>query len=123
MASFVEALVAEIIEESVALVRVRAVGEGDREFEAVGFPSMLGPLFPGDRIVVNATGIDLELGTGGVGFVLWNLDGAGPQDRGPGHIVKLRYTPWQLNVVAAEAPRAPITRLLPGPRTSAGCRS
>ena len=114
MASFVEAQVAEVIEESVGLVRVRAVGEEDREFEAVGFPSMLGPLHLGDRIVVNTTGIDLELGTGGVGFVLWNLDGAGRRDRGPGHIVKLRYTPWQLNVVAAEAPESPHHEALAG---------
>jgi hypothetical protein len=106
MATFVEAEVLEVIEERVDLVCVRAAG-GGRELEAVGFPSMLGPLRLGDRVVVNTTGIELGLGTGGVGFVLWNLDGSGPQDRGPGHIVKLRYTPWQMNVAAAEAPESP----------------
>jgi len=106
MATFVEAEVVEVIEESAGLVRVR-VEAGGSLFEAAGFPSMLGPLHLGDRLVVNTTGIELGLGTGGVGFVLWNLDGAGPQDRGPGHIVKLRYTPWQMNVAAAEAPESP----------------
>jgi len=103
----------EVIEESAGLVLVR-VEAGESLFEAAGFPSMLGPLHLGDRIVVNTTGIDLELGTGGVGFVLWNLDGAGPQDRGPGHIVKLRYTPWQMNVAAAEAPESPHHEALAG---------
>ena len=106
MATFVKAEVVEILEESTGLVRVR-VAAGESLFEAAAFPSMLGPLRRGDRIVVNTTGIDLGLGTGGVGFVLWNLDGGGPQGRGPGHIVKLRYTPWQMNVVAAEAPESP----------------
>ncbi|CAN5693745.1 DUF3866 family protein [soil metagenome] len=106
MATFVEAEVLEILEESAGLVLVR-VAAGGRQFEAAGFPSMLGPLHLGDRMVVNTTGIELGLGTGGVGFVLWNLDGVGPQDRGPGHVVKLRYTPWQMNVAAAEAPESP----------------
>ncbi|HZJ50716.1 MAG TPA: DUF3866 family protein [Actinomycetota bacterium] len=113
MATFVEAEIVEVIEESAGLVLVR-VEAGESLFEAAGFPSMLGPLHLGDRIVVNTTGIDLELGTGGVGFVLWNLDGAGPQDRGPGHIVKLRYTPWQMNVAAAEAPESPHHEALAG---------
>jgi hypothetical protein len=52
------------------------------------------------------TGIDLHLGTGGVGFILWNLDGSGPERTPPGHIMKLRYTPWQRPVVAAEAPES-----------------
>src|SRR5680860_1367263 len=113
VATFVEAEIVEVIEESAGLVLVR-VEAGESLFEAAGFPSMLGPLHLGDRIVVNTTGIDLELGTGGVGFVLWNLDGAGPQDRGPGHIVKLRYTPWQMNVAAAEAPESPHHEALAG---------
>ncbi len=114
MATFVEVEVLEVIEESAGLVRVLAsaggrelASAGGRELEGVGFPSMLGPLRVGDRVVVNTTGIELGLGTGGVGFVLWNLDGAGPQDGGPGHIVKLRYTPWQMNVATAEAPESP----------------
>jgi hypothetical protein len=102
MAAFRSAVVSEVIESGTELLRVRARAE-DREIEAVGFPRMLGPVALGDRIIVNTTGIELELGTGGVGFILWNLDSAGPPPPGPGHIVKLRYTPWQTEVLAAEA--------------------
>lgn len=68
---------------------------------------MLGEISVGDRVVVNTTGIELALGTGGVGFILWNLDGPGEVDAGDGHIVKLRYTPWQTEVLSAEAPESP----------------
>ena len=75
--------------------------------DAVGFPAMLGPLTPGDRVIVNTTGLELGLGTGGVAFVLWNLDGELPEPKLDGHIMKLRYTPWQTEVVTAEAPESP----------------
>jgi hypothetical protein len=68
---------------------------------------MIGPLAIGDRVVVNVTGIALDLGTGGEGFVLWNLDGPGPPEVLEGHIVKLRYTPWQIDVLASESPESP----------------
>jgi hypothetical protein len=106
MASFRTGKVLEIVESSPDLVRVR-VSFGDDEIDASGFPAMLGPLSPGDSVVVNTTGLELDLGTGGEGFVLWNLDGEGPGPPGPGHIMKLRYTPWQTEVMAAEAPESP----------------
>lgn len=88
------------------LVRVSVKIGGD-EIEAVGFPHMIAPMTEGDRVVVNTTGLDLALGTGGDGFVLWNIDGAGELEGGHGHIVKMRYTPWQTEVMAAEAPESP----------------
>ncbi|MGI8775477.1 MAG: DUF3866 family protein [Actinomycetota bacterium] len=106
MAVFRTGTIAEIIEERSDLVTV-AVTVGEEIVEAVGFPSMLpGALEVGHRVVVNTTGLDLDLGTGGQGFILWNLDGDDGVEAGPGHIVKMRYTPWQLNVLAAEAPES-----------------
>lgn len=105
MAAFREGKVASILSERHDLVRATvAIEEG--EIEVAGFPSMLGPVRTGDRVIVNTTGVDLDLGTGGVGFILWNLDGPGPEGVGRGHIVKLRYTPWQTEVLAAEAPES-----------------
>jgi hypothetical protein len=105
MAVFRHAKVVEVVEELADLVRLRVVTDIG-ELEAVGFVSMLGPVAPSDRVVVNTTGIELELGTGGTAFALWNLDGPGAEVPGEGHIVKLRYTPWQMNVLAAEAPES-----------------
>lgn len=101
---FREGKVVEVTEGGGAL-RIR-VDTSDGEIEALGWRSMLGRVEPGDRVVVNTVGIDLGLGTGGTGFVLWNLDGDGPTGDPPGHIVKMRYTPWQMPVLAAEAPES-----------------
>jgi hypothetical protein len=106
MPAFREGKIVAITEARPDLVRMRvALPDGDAD--AVGFPAMLGPLAPGDRVVVNTTGLELGLGTGGVAFVLWDLDGRPPEPELHGHIMKLRYTPWQTEVVTAEAPESP----------------
>nr|MBA3349146.1 DUF3866 family protein [Actinomycetota bacterium] len=64
MAAWAEGRISEVLETSDDVVRVRASVDG-KEVSAVGFPSMLGPLTPGDRVVLNVTGLELELGTGG----------------------------------------------------------
>lgn len=106
MGAFREARVAAVTELRRDLVSAHVEVDG-RTVPAAGFPAMLGPLAAGDRVVVNMTGIDLALGTGGVAFVLWNLDGPGATEAGEGHIIKLRYTPWQTEVLASEAPESP----------------
>ena len=107
MAAFRAGSIVAVHEQFDDLVSVDVALDGGTEVAAAGFMSMLGPVAAGDRVVVNTTGIELDLGTGGVGFLLWNLDGTGPVELGPGHIVKLRYTPWQANVLAAEEPDSP----------------
>ena len=104
MAAFREGKVTKIVSAAPSLVRA-SVSLGASELGCVAFPAMVGDLSVGDRVVVNTTGIELELGTGGDGFILWNLDG-GEIDPGVGHIVKLRYTPWQTEVLAVEAPES-----------------
>jgi hypothetical protein len=119
VASFAAGRVIEITDSQEDLVKAR-VALDDEEIEAHGYPLMLGRLSPGDRVVVNTTGLRLALGTGGVGFLLWNLDGSGPPGIGEGHIVKMRYTPWQTNVLAAEEPSSPHHRALSGARSLHG---
>ncbi|MDQ4064961.1 MAG: DUF3866 family protein [Actinomycetota bacterium] len=88
------------------LLRARvALPSGD--CDAVGFPEMLGSVEAGDRVVLNTTGVDLGLGTGGVAFIVWNLDGTTPTVDLDGHIVKLRYTPWQREALSVEEPDSP----------------
>ena len=110
MAAFRRGRITEIAEATDDIVRGRArLDDGDGEgtdVEVVGFPRMLGPLEVGHAVVLNTTGLELDLGTGGVAFILWNLDGSGSVEPGPGHIVKLRYTPWQTEVLTAEAPES-----------------
>lgn len=106
MPAFREAKIVEITDARQDLIRAR-VAISSEEVDAVGFPSMLGPLAAGDRVVVNTTGIELGLGTGGIAFILWNLDGEAPAPKLDGHIMKVRYTPWQTEVVTAESPESP----------------
>lgn len=104
MPSFNAGKVLELVEQRAGLIRARVEVAGT-EVIASAFPHLLGPLEPGDRVIVNTTGLDLELGTGGEGFILWNLD-RGETELGAGHIVKLRYTGLQTEVLAAEAPES-----------------
>ncbi|HET7483700.1 MAG TPA: DUF3866 family protein [Actinomycetota bacterium] len=114
MASFREGKVVEVL-QTTPVIRVRVESDG-YELDAVGYVGMIDVPEVGHRVIVNATGIDLELGTGGVGFLLWDLDGAGRIEPGPGHIVKMRYTPWQTNVMSVEAPESEYHELFTEPR-------
>ena len=65
-------------------------------------------MVPGSRVVLNTTAVRLGLGTGGLHFVI-SVDGEdAPLDaEGPGHTMKLRYTPEQVKVLAVEEPDSP----------------
>lgn len=78
--------------------------------EAVAYAGMVGPLAPGGRVVVNTTAVALALGTGGQHFIVAQVDAepdAVPLRREDGHILKLRYTPLQGRVLAAEEEASP----------------
>ena len=74
----------------------------------------------GDRILINTTAVDLNLGTGGLSPVLVNLTAIernGPiafDDPAPGggHIMKLRYTPLQHEVLSVEEPDSPFHEIM-----------
>lgn len=74
----------------------------------------------GDSIIINTTAVDLSLGTGGLSPVVVNLSAAqrnGPvvfDDPAPGggHIMKLRYTPLQHEVLSVEEPDSPFHEIM-----------
>jgi hypothetical protein len=63
---------------------------------------LTGPVAVGDRVVLNTTAVDLDLGTGGWHVVHWNLARDSWSEPGPGHLMKLRYTSLQVDTGAAE---------------------
>jgi hypothetical protein len=80
--------------------------EGGRE-RALAYPSLTGPVREGDRVQLNTTARQLNLGTGGYDFVV-AVEGQAPMDPAPdGHVMKLRYTPLQAKVAAVEEPGGP----------------
>ncbi len=75
----------------------------DGEFApAVNYDFLTGPAFPGDRVGLNTLAGELNLGTGGYHFVCHNYSRSSRGYRGTGHLMKLRYTPWQFNILSCE---------------------
>ncbi len=90
------------------LVRIEAKTEPER---AYNYPDLNRKLAVGESVLLNTVAVELGLGTGGRHFVV-------PQGREvnnplhSGHIMKLRYTPWQFPVLAAEEEESPFHQQL-----------
>ncbi|HKY67079.1 MAG TPA: DUF3866 family protein, partial [Acidimicrobiales bacterium] len=109
MPSFVTATVSEVLSERGGLQRV-ATDAG----RAYVLTDVVGPVAPGDRVVLNTTAVDLGLGTGGWHVVHWNLAREAWSRPGPGHIMKVRYTSLQIDTGAAEEDRPDLPATVPG---------
>ncbi len=75
--------------------------DGQRS-KAILYPLLSGEAAVGERVLLNTTAVELKLGTGGYHFV---LSIAGKEEKelpGAGHIMKLRYTPYQVKVHCRE---------------------
>ncbi|MDD5448420.1 MAG: DUF3866 family protein [Actinomycetota bacterium] len=83
---------------SLATVRFNDGSSG----EALVLEELIGFVELGDTVIVNTTAVDLGLGSGGYHFVLWNCSRDSVSTGEEGHIMKLRYTPLQLNVKTIE---------------------
>jgi hypothetical protein len=102
--------VVEVAEEREGLQRlVVAVDDGSAGV-AVCYPALSGLCAAGERVLLNTTAVDLALGTGGLHFVVARAGESGTAPEGVqveapsgGHIMKMRYTPLQRDVVCAEA--------------------
>jgi hypothetical protein len=90
--------------------RLEVALDGGSEGRAIAYLSLTGSCAVGDRVLVNTTAVDLSLGTGGVHFVVARegaREGVVLDTSSGGHVLKLRYTPLQIDVLAAEAPESP----------------
>ena len=101
MPSFRSGKIVGILHERAGLQRVEVDLGAGREGAYV-LTQLTGRVAPGDRVVVNTTAVELGLGTGGWHVVHWNLERDGWSERGPGHIIKARYTSLQADVGSAE---------------------
>ncbi|WP_096233665.1 DUF3866 family protein [Thermoanaerobacterium sp. RBIITD] len=75
--------------------------------KAVNYNYITGDIESGDMVYLNQTARKLNLGTGGYDFVILNTkyDSFNLLDKG--HIMKLRYTPMQINVMTVEEQDSP----------------
>ncbi|MBB6216648.1 hypothetical protein HNQ80_002752 [Anaerosolibacter carboniphilus] len=93
--------VTEVIIEKKKVTEVYVDVEGKKQ-KAINYNHLTGDIKIDDSVLLNTTAIDLGLGTGGYHFVICNLDRPERSISSKGHIMKLRYTPYQLKVFAAE---------------------
>ena len=80
-------------------IRVNINGQIQR---AYNYPKITGKINIGDEVILNTTAVELSLGTGGYHFVISNLNNKESDLSPGGHIMKLRYTPYQVKVDSVE---------------------
>jgi len=78
-----------------------------KEAKVINYPCLTGKIQVGDIVQVNTTAVTLGLGTGGYHFVIANLNNTANDCAEKGHIMKIRYTPHQVKVLAAEESSSP----------------
>jgi hypothetical protein len=78
-----------------------------KEAKAIVYPEITGQVRANDLVWLNTTAVELKLGTGGYHFVMGIIDREKQEHRPKGHIMKLRYTPWQFPVMAVEEEGSP----------------
>ena len=88
------------------------VTTGDGPLRALAYPALTGRPQPGDRVLLNATALELGLGTGGYALVIAVPDRLPDNPPGPGHLVKARYTPMQACVAGADEQGSPHHEVL-----------
>lgn len=98
---------------------VRVEGRIER---ALSFPNLIGPVRKGDRVLLNTTAVYLDLGTGGYHLVAQIVQRNGlseqvvqpnvPLSSVAGHIMKIRYTPYQIVVQSCEEQNSPFHEIM-----------
>lgn len=104
------AIVTQLLDGAEGVQRL-AVALDDRSTGiAIAYERLSGTCMVSDRVLLNATAVDLDLGTGGLHYVVaraGDMRGVAHQDSSGGHIMKLRYTPMQLDVCSVEEQASP----------------
>ncbi|MFD2371857.1 DUF3866 family protein [Brevibacillus sp. GCM10020057] len=89
-----------------------AMAETGRQEKAMSFADE--EYLPGEVLIVNTTAVRLQLGTGGYHLVVGKADQMSGCDLAPGkwgHVMKMRYSPWQLAVDCVEEQESPYHEL------------
>ncbi len=105
--------VTEITAQTVQIQKVVVRLADGSEVGAICFGDLVGWCQVGDRVVLNRTARSLNLGSGGWDFVMAIVDRTELQKQpsgqlGHGHLIKLRYTPAQMAVLAWDEEASPV---------------
>ncbi|MFA4028821.1 MAG: hypothetical protein GDYSWBUE_000885 [Candidatus Fervidibacterota bacterium] len=96
----VESVLTEYSDAQLLMVHIKSTGERANAFNYV---SLTGRANAGDVVLLNVCAVRLGLGTGGYHFVVANMTNPTNAEMMQGHIVKMRYSPHQVNVLSVEA--------------------
>lgn len=99
------------VEYAVAVPELRGPGEPEQMVAALAYTALVGEPELGEEVVLNVGALLRGLGTGGLAFVVARAN-LPPDEAGPGHIVKARYTPLQQMLFAVDEQDSPHHRLL-----------
>jgi hypothetical protein len=106
-----DAVVAAVRSEWPGAVELEVTVGGVR-LPALAYPALTGRPQVGDRVLLNATALELGLGTGGYALVVAVPERLPEDPAGPGHLVKARYTPLQATVLGADEHGSPHYEVL-----------
>lgn len=119
-------IVREVSGAREGLQRLTVEPDGGQPGPALNYTSLVGECAVGDTVLLNTTAVELGLGTGGAHFVVARVpaggacEGVALEDASGGHIMKLRYTPLQRDVLAVESQESPHHAALSGAGDLAG---
>lgn len=99
--SYRKAKVVEVEREDEFIAWIKVIFDGEVS-KAVNYKNLTGNIKEEDVVVVNTTAVELSLGTGGYHYVMYNYSNETKKFENEGHIMKLRYTPFQIKCLAAE---------------------
>jgi hypothetical protein len=99
-------------------IMVEVPGEGIQK--AYNYDLLTGPVEEGHTVILNTTAVAKKLGTGGAHFVMANVSAPVRDAREAGHIMKLRYSPCQVKVLAAEEQNSPHAEAIKNTESLAG---
>lgn len=111
MINLKQGIVKEIVSHRDGLTEI-AVELEEKLFSAVNYDFFTGDVKTDDRIILNTVAMDLNLGSGGKHFVLWNLRHNSLETFSEGHIMKLCYTPLQINCLSVEEQSSPYHKII-----------
>ncbi len=107
--------VSGIAEERQGLQRLDVALDDGVAGLAIAYPGLTGACAVGDRVLLNTTAVDLALGTGGAHLVTARAgEGIALEDASFGHVMKLRYSPLQRDVLAVEEAASPHAAVMAG---------
>ncbi len=98
MLKLIKGQVIKILSENNNIIKLQ-VKSKDKIRRAIFYKQLLGEVKPGDNVMINITATSLDLGTGGYDFVVCII-GQETDFKDKGHIMKLRYTPYQFKTCA-----------------------